>query len=187
MRAASSRPGRTRSSATSISFRPTWTLLRRTIENVYLDIVRAVKLAVHIPVAVKLSPFFSNMANMAKRLDAAGADGLVLVQPLLSAGYRSGKPGNPAQCSAEHAAGSAPAADLDRNSVRPDQGQPGRDQRHPLRRRCGQDADGRRQRHHDVFRSCCARARNTSALSSVNWNNGWPTTNTSLSARCKAA
>ena len=33
---------------------------------------------VTIPVAVKLSPFFSNMANMAKRLDEAGADGLVL-------------------------------------------------------------------------------------------------------------
>ena len=31
-----------------------------------------------IPVAVKLSPFFSNFANMAKRLDDAGADGLVL-------------------------------------------------------------------------------------------------------------
>jgi len=48
------------------------------IENEYLDILRAVKLAVHIPVAVKLSPFFSNTANMAKRLDATGADGLVL-------------------------------------------------------------------------------------------------------------
>jgi dihydroorotate dehydrogenase (fumarate) len=48
------------------------------IENIYLDIVRAVRLAVHIPVAVKLSPFFSNTANMAKRLDATGADGLVL-------------------------------------------------------------------------------------------------------------
>ncbi len=48
------------------------------IETNYLDIVRAVKLAVRIPVAVKLSPFFSNMANMAKRLDETGADGLVL-------------------------------------------------------------------------------------------------------------
>jgi dihydroorotate dehydrogenase (fumarate) len=48
------------------------------IENVYLDILRAVKLAVHIPVAIKLSPFFSNTANMAERLDATGADGLVL-------------------------------------------------------------------------------------------------------------
>jgi dihydroorotate dehydrogenase (fumarate) len=48
------------------------------IENIYLDIVREVKLAVHIPVAVKISPFFSNMANMAKRLDGVGADALVL-------------------------------------------------------------------------------------------------------------
>src|ERR1700674_594318 len=48
------------------------------IENVYLDVLRAVKLAVHIPVAVKLSPFFTNIANMAKRFDATGADGLVL-------------------------------------------------------------------------------------------------------------
>lgn len=48
------------------------------IEDTYLDILRAVKLAVHIPVAVKIGPFFSNVANMAKRLDATGADGLVL-------------------------------------------------------------------------------------------------------------
>jgi dihydroorotate dehydrogenase (fumarate) len=48
------------------------------IEQTYLDIVRAVKSAVSIPVAVKLSPFFSNLANMAKRLDSVGADGLVL-------------------------------------------------------------------------------------------------------------
>lgn len=49
-----------------------------TVEYNYLDILREVKLSVHIPVAVKLSPFFSNMANMAKRLDATGADALVL-------------------------------------------------------------------------------------------------------------
>jgi dihydroorotate dehydrogenase (fumarate) len=48
------------------------------IEQTYLDIVKAVKSVVSIPVAVKLSPFFSNMANMAKRLDQAGAGGLVL-------------------------------------------------------------------------------------------------------------
>ncbi len=49
-----------------------------TVEYNYLDILREVKLSIHIPVAVKLSPFFSNLANMAKRLDASGADGLVL-------------------------------------------------------------------------------------------------------------
>jgi dihydroorotate dehydrogenase (fumarate) len=48
------------------------------IETTYLDILRAVKATVTIPVAVKLSPFFSNLANMAHRLDAAGADALVL-------------------------------------------------------------------------------------------------------------
>ena len=48
------------------------------VEQQYLDILRAVKSAVKIPVAVKLSPFFSNMANMAKRLDEAGANALVL-------------------------------------------------------------------------------------------------------------
>jgi dihydroorotate dehydrogenase (fumarate) len=48
------------------------------IERTYLDILRAVKAAVTIPVAVKLSPFFSNLSNMAQRLDAAGADSFVL-------------------------------------------------------------------------------------------------------------
>jgi dihydroorotate dehydrogenase (fumarate) len=48
------------------------------VEKVYLDIVRAVKSTVTIPVAVKLSPYFSNLANMARRLDDAGADALVL-------------------------------------------------------------------------------------------------------------
>jgi len=48
------------------------------VEEQYLDILKAVKSVVNIPVAVKLSPFFSNMANMAKRFDEAGANGLVL-------------------------------------------------------------------------------------------------------------
>ncbi len=48
------------------------------VEMTYLEILKSVKANVTIPVAVKLSPFFSNFANMAKRLDQAGADGLVL-------------------------------------------------------------------------------------------------------------
>ena len=48
------------------------------VEQSYVDILQAVKSAVRIPVAVKLSPFFSNMAHMARRLERAGADGLVL-------------------------------------------------------------------------------------------------------------
>ena len=48
------------------------------VEQLYLDILKAVKATVTIPVAVKLSPFFSNFANMAHRFDEVGADGLVL-------------------------------------------------------------------------------------------------------------
>jgi dihydroorotate dehydrogenase (fumarate) len=48
------------------------------IEDGYISILRAVKSEVTIPVAVKLSPFFSNFANMARRFDQAGANGLVL-------------------------------------------------------------------------------------------------------------
>jgi dihydroorotate dehydrogenase (fumarate) len=54
------------------------TLTAEDIEKTYLDIVCAVKATVTIPVAVKVSPFFSNFANMAHRLDDAGADALVL-------------------------------------------------------------------------------------------------------------
>lgn len=48
------------------------------IEKVYIDIVKSVKSAVKIPVAVKMHPFFSSTANMADQLNNAGADGLVL-------------------------------------------------------------------------------------------------------------
>lgn len=48
------------------------------VEEMYLHLVRGVKTAVKIPVAVKLSPYFSAFAHMATRLDQAGADGLVL-------------------------------------------------------------------------------------------------------------
>ncbi len=48
------------------------------VETVYLDILRAVKKAVNIPVAMKLNPYFTALTNFAERLDAAGADALVL-------------------------------------------------------------------------------------------------------------
>lgn len=48
------------------------------VEQRYCDLLEQVKGAVRIPVAVKLGPYFSAMANMAQRLDEAGADALVL-------------------------------------------------------------------------------------------------------------
>lgn len=55
---------------------PSLTSIR--IEDTYVEILRSVKEQVDIPVAVKLSPFFTNFANMARRLEAVGADGLTL-------------------------------------------------------------------------------------------------------------
>ena len=40
--------------------------------------VQAVRKAVRIPVAVKLSPYYTSLAHFATKLDEAGADGLVL-------------------------------------------------------------------------------------------------------------
>jgi dihydroorotate dehydrogenase (fumarate) len=48
------------------------------IEWHYLDVVRSVRQAIQIPLAVKLSPYFSSLANMAGQLAEAGASGLVL-------------------------------------------------------------------------------------------------------------
>ncbi len=48
------------------------------VEGMYTDLVRNVKKSIDIPVAVKLSPYFSSMPQMARQLDVAGADALVL-------------------------------------------------------------------------------------------------------------
>jgi dihydroorotate dehydrogenase (fumarate) len=50
----------------------------REVEELYLDVLREVKSAVHIPIAMKLNPFFSAPGEIARRLVDAGADGLVL-------------------------------------------------------------------------------------------------------------
>lgn len=48
------------------------------VEQMYVNVLEDVKKSVRIPVAIKLGPYFSNMAHMARRLCTAGADGLVL-------------------------------------------------------------------------------------------------------------
>ena len=50
----------------------------RGIEQLHLDVLRSVKDAVDVPVALKLSPYFSSIGEIALRLDEAGADALVL-------------------------------------------------------------------------------------------------------------
>jgi dihydroorotate dehydrogenase (fumarate) len=48
------------------------------VEQMYLDVVHDVKKTVTIPVAVKLSPYFTSFANTAMRIKQAGADALVM-------------------------------------------------------------------------------------------------------------
>ncbi len=55
------------------------------LENMYVEILKAVKAQIRIPIAIKLSPFFTSFGHLATRLERYGVDGLVLfnrfVQP----------------------------------------------------------------------------------------------------------
>lgn len=48
------------------------------IEDKYVEIVQAVKKHITVPLAVKLGPMFTNLTGLVKRLESAGADGIVL-------------------------------------------------------------------------------------------------------------
>lgn len=78
----------------NIYFIPTTdNLLGMDIENLYFDILKSVEARVDVPLAVKLSPFFSAIPDIAVRLDQAGADALVLFnrfyQPDISVAQKS--------------------------------------------------------------------------------------------------
>jgi dihydroorotate dehydrogenase (fumarate) len=53
------------------------------VEQRHVDVLRHVKTAVQVPVAVKLSPYFSSFGELAQRLDETGADALVLFNRFL--------------------------------------------------------------------------------------------------------
>ncbi len=53
------------------------------VEKRYLDIVRDIRAAVKVPIAVKLSPYFTSLGHMALQLEQAGAQGLVLFNRFL--------------------------------------------------------------------------------------------------------
>ncbi len=132
-------------------------------EKIYTEILREVKGAVHIPVAVKLSPFFSNLAHVAKQFDQLGADGLVLFnrfyQPDIDLEELEIRP----NVLLSTPAGLAPASNLDRHSSWPHPSQHGGDQRCAWRRRRHQAAHGWRRCDHDVLGSDTQRNRPSSS------------------------
>ena len=107
-------------------------------------ILAAVKAQVKIPVAVKLSPFFTNFAHMAKRLDRRGANGLVLFnrfyQPDIELETLEVKPNILLSTPMAMRVPLRWIAIL----LRPHRRQPGGHQRHPSRDRRAEDAHGRR-------------------------------------------
>ena len=53
-------------------------MVSQQVEQMYIDVARSVKNSVNIPVALKISPYFSSMANMAKQFDQIGVNALVM-------------------------------------------------------------------------------------------------------------
>lgn len=68
----------------NVYYVPTDTMLNsQELEQTYFDLVKDVRAQVRIPLAIKLSPFFTSLPNVASRLTGAGANGLVLFNRFL--------------------------------------------------------------------------------------------------------
>ena len=52
------------------------------IENEQIDILKALKKEVNVPIAVKISPYYTNLLHFIKRIDEAGADGIIMFNRL---------------------------------------------------------------------------------------------------------
>ncbi len=101
----------------------------RAVEQRHLDVLAEVKSAAGIPVAVKLSPYFSATADMAHRLDAAGADGLVLFNRFLQPDIDPETLGTVRTVALSTPADTRAAADVDHVAAPADTGLPGRQHR----------------------------------------------------------
>ena len=132
---------------------------RSSVEKIYLEILRDVKASVRIPVAMKLSPFFSAMPNMAHRLDEAGADALVLFNRFYQPDFDLEELTVTPNLVLSTLVGDAAAAALDRHPLRPRQGLAGAHHRRPHGRGCGQGGHGRRRHRQRGLGAAGARAR----------------------------
>jgi dihydroorotate dehydrogenase (fumarate) len=120
------------------------------VEQMYVDLVGDVRATVTLPIAVKVSPYFSATANMMARLVEAGADGLVLFnrfyQPNLDLEHLEVIPDVSLSHSVECRV--AAAAALDRHSLRPPPGRSRPDDGCPHWRGCAEGDRGRGGRDH---------------------------------------
>ncbi len=123
-------------------------LTGRDVESRYLDLVAAVKQSISIPLAVKVGPYFSAMANMGMRLAQGGADGLVLFnrffQPDIDLDTLEMRLATPPQ----FALRVVDAATVDRHPARSHRRLAGRHRRNPQRPRFVEGPLGRGRRWH---------------------------------------
>ena len=103
------------------------TLMSYDVEDLYVKLLKEVKRHVSIPVAMKLSPYFSAMPHVASMLDAEGADALVLFNRFYQPDIDIAQP------TVEHPRGNAPADALDCHPLRSPGLLDGPDQWHPQR------------------------------------------------------
>ena len=157
------------------------------VEARYLDLVAAVKKTVSIPLAVKVGPYFSAMANMARRLVEAGADGLVLFNRFLQPDIDLETLETVAQAGVEHALRAAVAAALGGHPPRPRRGLAGPDRRHARRRGHDQGPAGRGRRGHGRLGALPEGLSSRSARSSTACASGWRRRSTTRSSSSRGA
>ncbi len=116
------------------------------VEQRYLDVVAAVRGEVTIPLAVKIGPYFNALANMARRLIGAGANGLVLFNRFLQPDIDLLTLDVAPSLALSHRDELRSSAAVDRNSATASDDLAGGDQRHSRRGRRGKSTIGRRRR-----------------------------------------
>ena len=129
------------------------------VEQRYVDLVREVKAAVSIPVALKLGHAFSAMANLARRLDQTGIDGLVLFNRFYQPDFDLETLDVVPSLTLLELVRGPPAPALGGDPVRPCPRRPGGHRRHPHGAGRGEGDDGRRAGRHADLRAPQARDR----------------------------
>ena len=154
------------------------------IEHQLVHVVAELKQYLKIPIAVKLSPFFASVANLARQLDHAGADALVLFNRFYQPDIDIDDHEPPRPRAAVHERRAAAAAPVARDSPRAGAAVARRDRRRGDARGRDQGRPRRRRRGAGRVRRPATTARRTSRRSAAASRNGWSATRSRTSTTC---
>ena len=155
---------RTPSSSTSTTCVVDPAITSADVERRYVELVEEVRAEISVPLAVKLSPWFTALGNLAVRLQDAGADGLVLFNRLYQPDIDLDSLTVVPRLRAQHLGREPPAVALDRQPARHGAVLARRQFRRARRRRCAEAAARRRRRGDDARAHCCGTAPSTCAV-----------------------